>query len=110
MIDWDRVSELRYELGAEGFREVAELFLEEVESLLARVPDRIDRREDDMHFLKGSAWNLGFEALASLCQDGERCAARGDGASVDVPAICKTWEESRTQFLEGIGPGWGAAA
>jgi hypothetical protein len=30
MIDWDRVQELRDEIGAEAFGEVVELFLEEV--------------------------------------------------------------------------------
>ena len=37
MIEWDRVAELRDEVGAEDFAEVVELFLDEVEATLARI-------------------------------------------------------------------------
>ena len=41
MIDWDRVSELREEIGAEDYEEVAELFLMEVEDTLAQLDGAI---------------------------------------------------------------------
>ncbi|MEI4485339.1 Hpt domain-containing protein [Frigidibacter sp. MR17.14] len=110
MIDWDRVEELRSELGAEGFREVTELFLEEVEGLLDRCPNRPERREDDFHFLKGSAWNIGFAALADICQEGERQAARGAPMAVDLGDVRRIWAESRAAFLTGLGPDWITAA
>ena len=89
MIDWPRVTELREEVGAEDFGEVVEIFLEEVEEVIGKLEggDR-GQLEQDLHFLKGSALNLGFDEFsstlpgwrASLCT---RRAADG----VDVPAI-----------------------
>ena len=103
MIAWDRVHELRDEVGAEDFGEVVELFLEEVEEVITRLrvsPD-IDKLEDDLHFLKGSALNLGFADFSALCQDGETRSASGDGSSVDVPQILQSYEQSKTRFMDG---------
>ena len=57
MIDWDRLKELRDEVGAEDFDEVVELFLDEVEGVMDRLRDSpdVDTLEEDLHFLKGSA-------------------------------------------------------
>ncbi len=44
--------------------------------------------EAELHFLKGSALNLGFADLAALCQDGEK--RRGIGrSSVDLDAVLR---------------------
>ena len=69
MIDWSRVNELKGEIGEDGFAEVVELFLDEVETAIARLsPDSPARKlETDMHFLKGSAWNLGFVEFGAVC-------------------------------------------
>lgn len=101
MINWTRVDELRDEIGAEDFAEVIELFLEEVDASFARLlatpgPDRL---EDELHFLKGGALNLGFEALAALCQKGERAAACGHAATIDLAALERTYKMSRDVFL-----------
>lgn len=103
LIDWQRVCELRSEIGADGFTEVVGLFLEEVDAVLARLQPPVPARlEDEMHFLKGSAWNLGFAAFASLAQAGERAAMRGDGAEVDIAAIAACYARSRKSFLDGL--------
>lgn len=104
MIDWDRVTTLRDEVGAESFSEVVALFLDEVDEVVARfrgAPD-LANVERDMHFLKGSALNLGFKRLGALCQDGERLAAEGRAAEVDLAAVVTTYEQSREDFLEGL--------
>ena len=77
MIDWARVGELRDEIGCEDFAEVVSLFLEEADEVVQRLGACADAKalESALHFLKGSALNLGFERLAQLCQDGERRAA-----------------------------------
>ncbi|WP_284164115.1 Hpt domain-containing protein [Frigidibacter sp. SD6-1] len=105
MIDWARVGELRAEIGDEGFAEVVELFLDEVEDVVARlraVPDPASY-EEDLHFLKGSAWNLGFSAFGALCQDGERRAAGGQAGGIDIPAILDSYERSKDVFIDGLG-------
>ncbi len=100
MISWDRVNELRDEIGEEDFAEVAEMFLEEVEEVIQRlktspVPSRF---EEDLHFLKGSALNLGFRALSDLCQEGERQAAHGDYDSIRLEPVFEVYTRSCIEF------------
>jgi len=104
MIDWQRVTTLRDEIGAEDFEEVVPLFLEEVEAVtdeLRANPD-ISRLEDHMHFLKGSAISLGFATFSAMCGDGEIQAAAGGGVQVDIAAILKCYEQSKQVFLTGL--------
>ena len=101
MIDWDRVDCLRSEIGAEDFKEVFALFLEEVEEVVERLQTAPDpeRYEADLHFLKGGALNLGFSALSDICQKGESAAARGQAASVDVRPVVTLYFASKQAFL-----------
>lgn len=100
MINWPRVAQLRDEIGAEDFGEVVQLFLEEVEEVIDRMREKpdSDRLESDLHFLKGSALNLGFRSFSTLCQDGERKAAAGRADEVDVAAVLLNFEQSRDVF------------
>ncbi|MFN3576549.1 MAG: Hpt domain-containing protein [Tabrizicola sp.] len=112
MIDWKRVDELRAEIGAEGFAEVADVFLEEAEgavlALLEGVPDH--EVEGQLHFLKGSALNLGLRDLAAICQEGERRAAAGDAALVDVAQVASVYRASRARLLGGLSADKAGAA
>lgn len=103
MIDWARVAELRDEIGAEDFAEVVLLFLEEADEVVARLPGCTDAAslESALHFLKGSALNLGFQTLAQLCQDGERLAAAGNPA-IDRAAVAAAYEASKAAFDAGL--------
>ena len=62
MIDWSRVDDLRDEVGDEDFREVVDLFLDEVDEVIERMKHHPTHSsiEKDLHFLKGSSLNLGF--------------------------------------------------
>ena len=104
MIDWPRVKELREEVGAEDFGEVVDLFLEEVEEVIERLNGLEDRStlEQDLHFLKGSALSLGFQAFSALCQDGERQSAQGQADTVDVPSIIAEYQSSKTAFISEL--------
>ena len=100
MIDWNRVAELRDEIGAEDFGEVAELFLMEVEETLSNLDKAVSdpaQMQDLMHFLKGSALNLGFRAMSDVCGSAEADAAQGN-IQVTPEALKKLYEDSRTQF------------
>ncbi len=111
MIDWERVAELRSEVGEEAFAEVVELFLEEVQEVVDRlgaaarsdVPPEPDALAADLHSLKGSALNLGFAELARLCADGELRAAAGDAAGVELPGLLSCYADSRTAFVAALG-------
>lgn len=100
MINWERAIELRDEIGAEDFDEVVELFLSEVEERLETLCDdkEIQAVEEDLHFLKGSALNLGFDDLATLCHDGEKRAAAGETVE-NLGGVIATYEASKSLFL-----------
>jgi HPt (histidine-containing phosphotransfer) domain-containing protein len=102
MINWDQVAQLRDEVGADEFDEVVDLFLEEVEQVIARLKSVEAQSElrEDMHFLKGSALNLGFDAFGQMCQEGERKVAAGH--SVELAKLFACYDASRQLFLEGI--------
>jgi HPt (histidine-containing phosphotransfer) domain-containing protein len=104
MIDWTRVNELRLEIGEEGFAEVVELFLDEVEEVVMRLVAAGGGAAfgADLHFLKGSAWNLGFAEFGALCHDGERKVARAQGAAVDIGQLAGCYNRSKQAFLAGL--------
>ena len=99
MIDWERVKELRGEIGPDDFAEVAAMFLDEADAVIARLSadGGAKQVEADLHFLKGAALNLGFSTLSAICQAGERRAAGGD-ASVDLDSVRQTYAGSKTAF------------
>lgn len=104
MIDWARVRELQSEVGAEDFDEVVDLFLTEVDEVVARLGQQVDLStlEPDMHFLKGSALNLGFSDLSSLCAQGEKLASDGQAAQVNVAHVLGVYAQSRQSFLADL--------
>lgn len=99
LINWDKVGELRDEVGAEDFDEVVELFLEEVEETILQLGADGRSVEHDLHFLKGSALNLGFVQFSELCRAGESAAAAGNADSVDLNAVVTSYGASRDVFL-----------
>lgn len=104
MIDWGRVEDLRSEIGAADLAEVVALFLEEAEEVITRLRENPAPAtiEGDLHFLKGSALNLGLSDLAALCQEGERRAAQGDPTGVDLAKVIAVYLASRRMFLTGL--------
>jgi len=112
MIDWKRVAELREEIGADGFVEVADMFLDEadgaVQALVTGLP--AEEVEGQLHFLKGSALNLGLSELAAICQEGERKAAAGQGAAVDTAQVAAIYRASRARLLRGLSVDQAGAA
>ncbi|PIE16580.1 MAG: histidine kinase [Rhodobacterales bacterium] len=105
MITWDRVNELRDEIGADDFQEVVEIFLEEVDEVIERLKETPDPAcyEQDMHFLKGSALNLGFAQFSELCQSYETAAANGKTDVVCLGPLFELYAASKAAFLSGIG-------
>ena len=105
MINWDQVNELRSEVGPEDFDEVISLFLEEVQEVIDDLRDNTSdgaQLEQKMHFLKGSASSLGFDAFSLMCADGEKSAAAGRSEEVDVSAVVHCYSSSRDAFLRDI--------
>lgn len=109
MIDWDRVRELRSEIGPDDFDEVVNLFLEEADETIARLSPAGGpiALAADLHFLKGAALNLGFRTLSALCQDGERRAGAGD-IGIDLDAVRAAYLGCRVAFECGADQAFAA--
>jgi HPt (histidine-containing phosphotransfer) domain-containing protein len=112
MIDWKRVEELKEEIGADGFFEVADMFLDEAEgavrALISGLPG--NEVEGQLHFLKGSALNLGLSELAAICGEGERKAAIGHAALIDMMQVAAIWRASRAGLMGRISADRAGAA
>lgn len=104
MIDWERVRELRDEIGASDFADVVQLFLEETDEIAEKIVSNLPESEVEsaLHFLKGSALNLGFKDLANLCQIGEKAAAMGQHDKIDLNKVVAIYERSKTAFDNGL--------
>ena len=90
---------MRDEVGAEDFEEVVELFLEEVEDTISQLGAEGRSVEHDLHFLKGSALNLGFGDFSELCRAGEAAAAAGREDTVNLDDVAASYGVSRDAFL-----------
>lgn len=100
MILWSRVEELREEVGEEDFSEVAEMFLDEVEEALTRLAQGATDPGEELHFVKGSALNLGFRGLALACATAET----SDLTALDHDDLAAIFDSSKIMFLERIAP------
>lgn len=104
MIDWSQVAQLRNEVGVEDFDDVLDLFFEEVEEVTARLADPAPPKKlgEKLHFLKGSALNLGFSKFSAACHKGEELCAKGAAAQVDISEILATYSGSKQSFLAAL--------
>ncbi|MDG1339988.1 MAG: Hpt domain-containing protein [Paracoccaceae bacterium] len=96
MIAWDRNVELKEDFGQDGFREIIELFLSEVDLAIKDLPLATDHQTtlERLHFIKGSALNLGFTELASLCEPNNQ-----DGQAVKPADVEACYLTSKTTFF-----------
>ncbi|NHX27648.1 Hpt domain-containing protein, partial [Escherichia coli] len=103
MIDWDRVTELKTEVGEEAFDEVVDLFLEETDEEIAKLGTAVHSGDlpEILHFIKGSALNLGFADLAALSARCEKTLA--SGGAVDTAPVIDCYHRSKECFLTRIG-------
>ena len=103
MVDWNRIRELREEIGEDDYAEVIELFFLEVEAAIERLvlPGTAAEREADLHFLKGSAVNLGFTTFGGLCAKGELHAVERALDDADIREVIESYRASRGVFEAG---------
>ncbi|MEQ6249503.1 Hpt domain-containing protein [Sulfitobacter sp. HNIBRBA3233] len=104
MIDWQRINELKSEIGEESFPEVVDLFIEEATEAIERLQNGPDLATlgAELHSLKGTALNLGFANLGELCQIGESRAAQGRAEEIALGPIIDCYENSKHVFLAGM--------
>ena len=58
MIDWERVRELRSEIGADDFAEVVEMFLSEADEAVTRLTPALTAKAKEVSFKQVEAWPL----------------------------------------------------
>jgi len=110
MIDWGHVRELRDQIGVDEFAEVVELFLDEIEEAVGLLSKqlKLETLEQDLHFLKGTALNLGFRDLGQFCQIGENLARDGRLEEIELAPLLACYKESRSVFIQQLDQGLAA--
>ena len=110
MIDWKRIDFLREEVGDEALPEVVALFLEEtgeaVDGLRAIVsgaaaPAAPPGMAARMHFLAGSAGQLGLTRMRALAASAEDAAR--DGRAIDPAPVVDAYDVARAELVAGLG-------
>ncbi|GEM_PF-502339 len=103
IVDWAQLADLKSAVGEDDFADIADVFLDEAAEALGRL-DASDPAAlaEGLHFLKGSALNLGFTAFARLCAEGE-VAARA-GQPVDPGPLVEAFDTARALLLQDQGP------
>jgi HPt (histidine-containing phosphotransfer) domain-containing protein len=85
---------LRNDLGSDGFEEVVELFLEEMDNKFHSIKNSSNTQLfEDIHFLKGCAANLGFAELFETCSKAEQVS------NPDIETIRNSYDQSKIEFL-----------
>ena len=104
MIDRTRLAELSEEVGADDLCEVVDLFCEEVEETLSRVARHgTATLAEDLHFLKGSALNIGMSEVAELCRRAETAVRADPDAAPDFAKIAQAFKVARHALNLEIG-------
>lgn len=109
MIEWQRVKELRHEIGAEAFDQVIVLFLAELDETEAQLQAATTAPElrHTLHTLKGIGLNLGFTEVAHLCQTLETRAEQGE-TDLPLARVSAVLAQSRAAFVKDL-PALGSA-
>ncbi len=101
MIDWNRINELRAEIGEDDFAEVLNLFFEDIDEAVASLRSATGHvpLAEALHFLKGSAENIGLSEVSALCRQEEAKLANAGNLSPDIEAIVVALAAAR----DGLG-------
>lgn len=102
MIDWDRIAELQAEVGESGIAEIVSIFLEEVEEGVDQLAAMTDGNQisEKLHFLKGSAQNIGLSEFSALCLEGEMAVRTDPTLRPDIPAIRSALTRAQAELAE----------
>ena len=99
MIDWDRIRELRAEVGEEDFAEVVEMFFEEIDGAFVRLfRSGSDALAEDLHFIKGSALNIGLSEVSSMCRSVEAKLREAPAVDRELRAIHAAFCKAKAEF------------
>jgi len=101
MVNWERIAELREEVGEDDLSEVISLFCEELEEVLVALPGAEQNSlRGHLHFLKGSALNIGLEEVSTLCLEEEKRIAEDPNAAPRIDALRQAFYGAKSQLEE----------
>lgn len=99
MLNLARIDELKSEVGEDDFAEVVGLFCEEVEEVLDELTTIAkDTLPQKLHFLKGSALNIGMDHVGELCRVEELRLLSEPTATPDTDAIRTAYMASKAKL------------
>ena len=104
MIDWARINELKGEVGEDAVAEVVEIFFEEVDDAMAALGSAAtpDSLADALHFLKGSAQNVGMTDVSDACAAQEGEVRAGNRTVADLSTIRSALNTARSDLMAGL--------
>lgn len=103
MIDWKRVLEMRGDVGDAEFRPILELFLDEIEAVVFRLPSAgQDQAVADFHFLTGCARSLGFRRFSQVCEGLEAMAERQALPQSCIDDALSVYADSKRQLIRDL--------
>lgn len=101
MVNWDRITELQEEVGEDDLAEVLQLFCEEVEEALSALSTTdAETLKGHLHFLKGSALNIGLDQVSTLCREAEQTLASNPQSNILVEAIRSAYQSARVELKD----------
>lgn len=100
MLNKSRIEELKAEVGHDDFIEVVVIFCEEVEETLDALREAaLSSLPEKLHFLKGSALNIGLDAVGALCRQEEQRLIADPNAIPDIASIRALYMASKAELL-----------
>ncbi|MBD3679756.1 MAG: Hpt domain-containing protein [Rhodobacteraceae bacterium] len=103
MIDWKRIDELRSQVGPDDLPGLLAEFMTEMEQGLAELSldEPAPKIAANLHFLRGSALNIGLRQLAALCQNYEDAANRGNPPTGAPERLRASYRTAKSALLQG---------
>lgn len=103
MIDWERVTSLRDEVGEDEFRPLVEMFLDEIEAgLMALGSANPVVTWDSLNLLKGCSLNLGLTAFFRICDTWEKLMASGNADQLEIDLLLASYATSKQLLLRDL--------
>ncbi len=102
MIDWNRVIELREELGPGELSPIIDMFLGEIEARLFALDSRTQHLAEDLHLLRDLALGIGFTDFCAQCLRAEQQLARGDQTALAPAALRASFGHTKQLFLRDL--------
>lgn len=103
MIEWQRLEELRDDVGEEEIAGVIDLFLAEIRQALPGLAQSdAHGRVALLHSMKGSARNIGLYGFARICDDEERRILENGLPAVSDADIAAAFAQADGQLHDGL--------